>query len=266
MILEGTGAGTYKGSLSERLVHHLQILWALAKREVQSRFGQNSFGYSWTYIAPLLWIFGTYFFFGFIGRRSPVYTDLITFIISGLVPYLGFRLVINSMGRVIGAVRGVVIYPAVTREHAAIALGLVELVNTFIIFAIVAAVNFVLFNNGELDNPLKFAVGVVLAWGLGAAFGYLLSTLAQIDVTMQHISGPMLRPVIFFSGIFFVANELPEQWLAVFAWNPILHAVEFARDGMLFHYQSRVAEPIYVIQWMAGMMLAAFIVRWLRRS
>lgn len=253
-------------SALDRLHDHASIVGALIRREIQSRFGQNSLGYAWTYVVPLLWIGGTYFFFTFFGRKSPVYTDLITFIISGLIPFLAFRLVIGSMGRVNGMVRGLLIFPAVTRNHAAVAMAIVELANAFIVFAMVALLNLALFGNGELDNALQFAGGVALCWGLGAAYGYFFSTLAQIDVTFQHISGPLLRPAIFLSGIFFVANELPEMMLSIFAVNPILHAVEFARDGMLFHYESRVADPLYVMFWIAGIFAAAFAVRLARRS
>ena len=266
MILEDqTPLGIPARSFADRLYDHGSIVGALARREIQSRFGQHALGYAWTYVVPLLWIGGTYFVFTFLGRKSPVYTDLITFIISGLIPFLAFRLVIGAMARVNGSVRGLVIFPKITRDHAAVAMGLVELVNAFIIFAAVAALNFLLFDKFEMDNALHFATGVGLAWGLGAAFGYLFSTLALIDVTFQHVSGQLLRPTIFLSGIFFVANELPENLLPIFAANPILHVVEYARDGMLFHYQSRVAEPIYVLFWIGGMFAAAMIVRLLRR-
>ena len=97
--------------------------------------------------------------------------------------------------------------------------------------------------------------------GTGSGSGKL-----RPGVTFQHISGPLLRPAIFLSGIFFVANELPEMMLSIFAVNPILHAVEFARDGMLFHYESRVADPLYVMFWIAGIFAAAFAVRLARRS
>lgn len=258
-------SGTPRRSPADRLIDHSYIVAALAHREILSRFGQNALGYAWTYVVPLLWIAVSYVFFNFFGRRVPVYTDLVTFIISGLVPFLGFRMVIGSMGRVNGSVRGLLIFPSVTREHAAVAMALVELVNVFIVFAVVAALNIMLFGNGELDDPLHFAMGVTLAWALGAAYGYLFSNLGLINITFQHISGPLLRPAIFLSGIFFTANELPERVLPLFALNPILHAVEFARDGMLFHYESRVASPLYVIGWTAGMLAAALIVRAVRR-
>lgn len=266
MSLKDTAAfGEPKRGFADRLFDHLDVIGGLVRRETQTRFGQNVLGYAWSYVNPLLWITGTYIVFTYVGRQSPVYTDLITFIISGLIPFLSFRLAVASMARVNGFVRGLLIFPSVTHDHGAAALSLVELVNTFIVFAVVVTLNYVIFGNFELDNPLAFAGGVVLCWSLGVAYGYLLSILGQIDVTFQHVGMQLLRPTIFLSGIFFTANELPDEVLRIFALNPILHAVEFARDGMLFHYQSRVAEPLYVLLWVASMMLAAFVIRFVRR-
>lgn len=253
-------------SLADRALDHVHIILALARRELASRFGQNALGYAWTYVMPLIWIGSTYFVFSFVGRRAPVYTDLVTFIISGLIPFLSFRLVIGAMARVNGSVRSLVIYPTVTRDHAAIAMALVELGNTFLVFGVVAALNYAFLGNFELENPLQFVGGVILAWGLGASYGYFFSTLALINLTFQYIASPLLRPAIFLSGIFFVANELPQKMLNLFQYNPVLHAVEFGRDGMLFHYTSRIADPLYVVFWIAGLLAASMVVRIARRA
>ena len=71
----------------------------------------------------------------------------------------------------------------------------------------------------------------------------------------------LLRPSYFFSAVFFIPNELTGDVLKVFSWNPLLHAVEIARDGMLFHYESRVADPLYVIVCIAVLFGAALAVR-----
>lgn len=252
--------------LADRLLDDAQVVLALARREVRSRFGNNVLGYAWTYVTPLVWIAATYFAFYFFGRRSPVFTDTITFIISGLIPYAAFRYVINAIGRVPGATRGLLIFPSVTIEHGVVSMALIEFVNIFIVFAVVAALNYLLFGNGELDNPLQFLFGVALAWGLGASYAYLFLGLAGINSTFIHIAPVLLRPTFFISGVFFTANELPDRALAFFAWNPLLHAIEIARDGMLFHYQSRVAEPLYPIVWIIVMLAGALILRGMRRA
>ena len=251
---------------AERFLQHANVVLALARREVQSRFGQTSLGYAWTYVAPLVWIAATYFAFYLFGRTSPVYTDIITFIISGLIPDAAFRYVINGIARVNSGLRGLLIFPSVTIEHGVIAMALIDFVNIFIVYAVVAGLNYMVFGNFELDNPLMFLEGLILAWGLGASFGYLFAILSQINPTFQSLGPVLLRPSYFLSGVFFTANELPDRVLAIFGLNPILHAVEIARDGMLFHYQSRVASPFYVIAWIAGMLTLALMIRGFRRA
>lgn len=265
IVGQSAAPGGASRSLADRLVDHAHVVAALAEREIKSRFGQNALGYAWTYVLPLLWIAVTYFTFKFFGRRTPVYTDTVTFIISGLIPYFGFRYVTASLPRVNGIVRGLLVFPTVTREHGVVAMALIDLVNIFIIYTVIAAANYMLFGKWELDDPLHFAAGVALAWSLGAGYGYLFVRLALVQPTFQFISQPILRPLIFLSGIFFTANELPDHVLAIMAWNPILHAVEFARDGLLFHYQSRVASPLYVLVWTFGLIAAALVVRAIRR-
>jgi len=250
----------------ERFLDHAHVVLALARREVQSRFGQTSIGYAWTYVTPLVWIAATYFAFYLFGRTSPVYTDIITFIISGLIPYAAFRYVITAIARVNTGVRGLLIFPSVTVEDGVLAVALIEFANIFVVYAIVAGLNYVIFGNYEMDNPLMFLEGLTLAWGLGAAFGYLFTILAQLNPTFQNLGPVLLRPSYFVSGVFFTANELPDRFLTFFALNPILHAVEIARDGMLFHYESRVASPLYVIAWIVGMVALALLIRGLRRS
>jgi ABC-type polysaccharide/polyol phosphate export permease len=252
--------------LAERLLDQGEVVLALARREIQSRFSQNILGYAWTFVTPLVWIAATYFAFYFFGRRSPVYTDIITFIISGLIPYAAFRYVINAIGRVPGSTRGLLIFPSVTVEHGVASMALIELVNIFIVFALVMTVNYAAFGNFELDQPLQFVLGVSLAWGLGVSYAYLFLVLGAFNPTFAAIGPVLLRPTFFISGVFFTANELPQRVLTLFALNPLLHATEIARDGMLFHYQSRVADPLYVIVWIAAMFGVALLVRSFQRS
>jgi capsular polysaccharide transport system permease protein len=250
----------------EWLVEHGEIVLALARRELKTRFSQNSFGYSWTFIAPVVWIAATYGMFYFLGRKSPVYTDLVTFIISGLIPYASFRYVINSMGRVVAGVRSLQIFPTIAREHAVVAAALVEFANMLLLAAAIMLVNYAAFGNFELDNFPMWLEGVALAWLLGAAYAYFFVVLSRNDPTLFQVGVMLLRPTYFISGVFFVPNELRGDVLAVFAWNPLLHAIEIARDGMLFHYTSHVANPGYVVACIVVMFAAALAVRAWRGS
>jgi capsular polysaccharide transport system permease protein len=258
--------GGPRGGLTERLVAHIDIIMAIMLRDLRGRFGSNTLSYAWTYLAPLAWIGATYLGFYMVGRTSPVYTDTITFIISGLIPYAAFRYTITALGRVNNGIRGLLIFPSVRHEHGIAAVAILEFVNLFVVFAIVATFNYLIFGNGELDNIPQFVGGVALAWGLGASYGYLFSALGRYRQNLQRFGQALLRPTFFLSGVFFTANELPDNVLRYFTWNPLLHAIEVARDGMLFHYQSRVASPAYVFVWIIGLTLAGIAVSASRES
>lgn len=254
-----------QSGLPERIIGHLDVVVALARREFRSRFGENALGYAWTFVAPLVWIAATYFAFQFFARTSPVFTDTITFIISGLIPYAAFRYVINAIGRATMTVRGLLIFPNVTEAHAIATAAMIEFANIFVVYALVALVNYATFGNAEMYNPLQFLAGVSLAWSLGVGYAYLFTVLARINPTFAQVAQILLRPAFFISGVFFTANELPERLLNVLWWNPLLHAIEIARDGMLFHYDSRVASPQYVVLWVGGLMLTGFAIDLIRR-
>lgn len=259
-------AGQQPVALGSGFLAHVDIISALIRRDIQSRFSGNFLGFGWTYVVPLVWMAATYFAFYFFGRRVPVFTDTITFIIAGLIPYMGFRYAVTSVGRANTAMRRLLIFPTVAIEHGVISSALIEWVNVFVVFAFIAGLNLLVFGNWEMDDPLRWFEGVTLACGLGASYSYLFVALAEISPGFRQASVVILRPSFFISGVFFTANELPDRVLPYFIWNPILHAVEIARDGMLFHYESRVVSAAYPLAWIAGLTLIAVLIRLPQRS
>lgn len=262
----GGAAGRRRRDPAERFLLHADIVVSLMRRDLQSRFGHNALGYAWTFVAPLAWFGALYFAFDLLGRTSPVYTDLITFILSGLIPYAAFRYVVNSVMRSTRQIRGLLIFPTITPEHAIVAAAILEWINILIVYALIALGNYLVYGNFELANALHFFAGIALAWALGASYGYMFDVLTRINQTFYDLPMIILRPAIFVSAIFFVANEVPDSILQVIQWNPILHAVEYSRDGMLFHYDSRTAWPSYVLLWAAGFIVAGFLIDRYRRS
>jgi len=267
MIGNGTTIGPARSaSPGEWLRLQLQIVAALARRDVQSRFGETWLAYAGSFLAPVAWIAATWLAFYLLGRTPPVYTDMVSFIISGLIPYALFRYVVTAIGRTKTAARGLMLFPTVAEEQNLTAGALVELANGIILFLLVAGANLVIFGKGELADPLAFGWGMLLCWGLGGAYAYFLAMLSRFHGRAPNIGQLLLRPTFFLSAVFFTANELPEHILDWLSWNPLLHAVEVARDGMLFNYQSRVASGGYVLLWIAALATGGAILGLMRRN
>jgi ABC-type polysaccharide/polyol phosphate export permease len=230
------------------------------------RFGEDRFAYLSAFIAPLVWVAATYMAFWLFNRSSPVYTDIVTFIISGLFPYATFRFTVTAIGRSRAIMRDLLVYPTVHRWHAVCATSAVEMVNSLVFVALVMVGNYLIFGNAQMARPAGFLGGLLLAWGLGVAYGYLFVNLMLIKQTWWAIGQAILRPSFFISAVFFTANELPERIYDFLGWNPLLHAVEATREAMLVHYQSRVVSVEYVLVWIALLFAAGYAVGRLRRS
>jgi capsular polysaccharide transport system permease protein len=243
-----------------------EIVFALAQRDIRMRFGEDRFAYLAAFIAPLVWVAATYMAFWLFARDAPVYTDIVTFIISGLFPYATFRFTVTAIGRSRAIARDLLVYPTVQRWHAVTATAVVELVNSLVFVALVMAANYLIFGNGQMARPFEFLGGLLLCWGLGIGYGYLFVNLTLIHRTWWNVGQAILRPSFFISAVFFTANELPERLYAFLGWNPLLHAIETTREAMLVHYQSRVAAPEYVLVWIAALFIAGLVVSRLRRD
>lgn len=266
-----SGSGTTIGPIrsaspAEWLRVQLQIVAALARRDVQARFGESWLAYAGSFLAPIVWIAATWLAFYLMGRTSPVYTDMVSFIISGLIPYALFRYVVTAIGRTKTTARGLLLFPTVAEEHNMAAGALVELANGLILFLLVAGANLAIFGKGELADPLAFSWGMLLCWGLGAGYAYFFAMLSRFYGRAGNLGQLLLRPTFFLSAVFFTANELPEHILDWLSWNPLLHAVEIARDGMLFNYQTRIASGSYVLLWIAALGIGGAVLGLMRRN
>lgn len=267
MIGGGTTIGPARSaSPGEWLRIQLQIVATLARRDVQSRFGESWLGYAGSFLAPVAWIGATWLAFYLLGRTSPVYTDMFSFIISGLIPYSLFRYVVTAIGRTKSSARTLLLFPTVAEEQNMAAGALVELANGIVLFLLVTAANLAIFGKAELADPLTFGWGMLLCWGLGGAYAYFFAMLSRFHGRATNIGQLLLRPTFFLSAIFFTANELPEHVLDWLSWNPLLHAVEIARDGMLFNYQSRIASGGYVLLWIAALGTGGAVLGLIRRN
>lgn len=244
-----------------RAVAAYESVQALVVRDVASRFGGDVLGYLWTYVLPLASIGFIYVAFAFLGRTLPFHTDSLSFILSGMLPYLLCRFTISAIVRARTAAAKLYILPSVTRNRAFIATAIVEFYNGLILYALLFTFNWLLFGNGELSDPLLALTGFATAWGLGGAFGYMMVSLSRFGELFIRAVPVILRPLFFVSGVFYTANELPAAILDMLRFNPLLHAIELIRSGLFLSYASRTASLLYPLGCIAAMLVVGWLVQ-----
>ena len=231
--------------VSKRLDHTINVLQAVVCREIKSRYAGDAVGYFWVYATPLAWIAVIYSAFVLLGRRVPTDTDTISFILSGIIPYMAFRFGISGVIRARSSYRQVVETMGVDRNLVYLGVSVVEGYNILLLYAVLLAANMLAFGKLELDNLLAALSGMLLACVLGASFGYAVVAFSSKSEVLVRSVPVVLRPMFYISGVFYTANELPSFLAAALAWNPLFHVIEYMRTGLFLSYESEFAIVAY---------------------
>jgi capsular polysaccharide transport system permease protein len=172
--------------------------------------------------------------------------DLWTFIATGIVPY---NLFMSSVVRVADSVNGnkaLLFYPHVLPIDLAIARALLELATSTVVLAVLMGGHALWLQGGSIANPLGVVGGLLLASLLGTSLGLVFCGLGQMSNLVDRARGPLMRPLFWFSGIFFTAATLPDRARELMLINPVLHCTELVRAGW-FAYHDGHGRATYVL-------------------
>ncbi|HEY6722709.1 MAG TPA: ABC transporter permease [Polyangiaceae bacterium] len=243
------------------LFGQLEVLNAIILREVKTRFGAHQLGYLWALIEPALWI-GTFVaMFYMLGRSGPGGMDTVSFITTGLIPFMLFRETAARAVSAIGANKGLLFYPQIQPLDLVFARVLLELVTLLTVFVVIIFTACMWQGTSpHVADVLQFVIGFIAAAGLGGSLGLVLMGLSVFTPVVERLYGPLLRPLFWFSGIFYTANGLPAVARDVMLYNPVLHVVEFVRTGWFIEYRSQHASIVYVAGWIVSLTFLGLLI------
>lgn len=218
-----------------------RIIWALLLREMLTRYGRHNIGFLWLFVEPMLF---TLFVTALWTATESVHgSDLpiVAFAITGYSSVLLWR---NMPGRTIGAIApnlSLLYHRNVRPFDIYIARLLLEAAGATTSFVfLVLFFNFV----GVLDLP-EDVLQIVGGWLMLAWFGGSLALLAGAVSEQSEIVEKLWHPLSYIlfplSGAAFLVSALPEQAQDVVLLLPMVHGVEFVREGffgsrMVAHY------------------------------
>ena len=224
-----------------------RVLWALVLREMMTRYGRHNIGFLWLFAEPMLFTLGVTALWT--ATRSLHGSDLpiVAFAITGYSSVLLWR---NMPSRCIGAitpnlsllyhrnVRPIDIYLSrLILEVAGVTMSFVFLVTFF---------NFI----GWLELPenvLQIAGGwCMLAW-FGTGLALFLGALSESSETVEKLWHPAAYILFPLSGAAFLVDTLPEAAQKIVLMLPMVHGVEYLREG---YFGSRITAH-YDMSYMA---------------
>lgn len=247
-------------SLGKALLTQVDVVEALVLRETRTRFGNNQLGYLWAVIEPALWIATFYVLYAIAGREAPVGMDLISFLLTGLLPYSLFSAVANQVSQSINGNKALLFYPQVRTLDIVGARTILECVTYASVFSLFVLAHALYVQQWPtVDDLLVTIFGFALAAGLGTGLGLVFCALEVLTSTAGRVRGPLLRPLFWCSGLFYTANGLPTNARDILLYNPVLHVIEIVRDGWFPAYEARYADPGYAIAWVLCLLVLGLL-------
>lgn len=214
----------------------LEVIHALLLREMKTRFGTHKLGYLWVFVNPVMWI-ATFAAMAMIaGRTIPQGMGIVSYLVTGIVVYLMFRETMGRAGGAIASNRGLLFYPHVRPLDLVLARTTLEFGTQITVFIVLMVVAGVVEGDTHSYKPLTTLAGLLLALGLGTGVGMVFCGLGVFFPTVLRLQGPLMRPMMWISGIFFSVRDLPSAARHALLYNPLVHAIELVRGGSFAGY------------------------------
>lgn len=228
---------------------HVRVVSALVRREMRARGGESRLGYLWALIEPGLHLIAYMVVFSYILKRNaPLGHSTVLFMLTGIVPYFLFSKMAMYVSGAVGGNRALLTLPPVKLPDVVAARVVLE--STTYLF--VAFLMFLGLYLGGIAGaipyePLAVAEACTLAICFGMAVGVINIVILSFFHNWLTIYGLFSFPLWFFSGIWFLPEQIPQPYRDYMLFNPIMHFIVWFRTGFYRDFKPASLDPAYTI-------------------
>jgi lipopolysaccharide transport system permease protein len=233
------------------LWRHRELLWQFTLRNVELRHKGSHLGLVWSFLNPLLMLGIYVFVFGFIfggsfGQPNETRIDY------GLGIFFGLTL-FHFVSEVMGLAPGIILGNPNFVKKVVFPLEILPVANVLgavfhmLISLTLLLVGILAFGPGLTLNALWLPVVLLPVILLGFGIAWLFSALGVFLRDISQVMQFLTMALMFSSAVFYPASSIvaksPAAW-AVLRFNPVLLAIEQARDAALW---GRPVNPHHLI-------------------
>lgn len=217
---------------------HIRVVAALVVREMSTRFGNKPGGYIWALIEPSFYVLFMGFVSAAIARIPPLGTSFPLFFASGYIAYQFYQAMVGFMNGAVNNNRSLLSYPSVAPIDTIFARYILQFATTVV--AGVFIFGFIHFI-GEANFDIRWPPVIEAAFAatllaLGVA---LMNNVLFIKYpSWERIYGVISRPLLLFSGVYFLTDSVPDPFHEILLYNPIAHIIMLFRTGFYPEYRA----------------------------
>ncbi|HWA92670.1 MAG TPA: ABC transporter permease [Rhizomicrobium sp.] len=233
----------------------LNVIAALAIRDLQNLMKGYNYGFAWALLEPIMFIGLMRVARSAFKGLTPPNMPPSTFLILGIVPFYMYVQVIGSVYKAVSTQDQLLQFPRVTPVDIAIASAISDFCIYFTLYTLFLTFFSIYEGAWPPQNALEVFSVFILLWAVGVALGFVVGTAARVFPPLKQFISYYNLVNRMLGGMLFVITMLPSSLWPYFTWNPILHCMEMLRDGWFVTYTSPVADPAYVLEWLLGLLL-----------
>jgi len=213
------------------LWHYRELVYFLAWRDIAVRYKQTAIGVAWALIRPALTMLVFVAFRRLVGLPQGAVPDPLL-VFAAVLPWQFFATALSeSAGSLIGNANLVskIYFPRLIIPGAAVITSLVDFVITLALLAVLM----IWYGFVPGWQILALPVFVLMAFVLALGFGLLLAALNVEYREFRYIVPFVVQFGLFISPIAFSTADVPAQWRAWYALNPLVGIIDGFRWSLL---------------------------------
>lgn len=213
----------------------------------------------WAFVGPVVLLALISAIYLLSGTRHILGMDVPTFAMIGATAWIMFRNVLLRTSQAMSSQRSLLNLQAVSSLTVGIAQGLIYLLIFHVVFLVLIVGGSALGIFTAPDDPWRFWPWITGMGAAGIAVGLFFGAVAFIYPYFLRVAPVLERAVELFSGVFFISEQLPEEYRPYVLWSPFTHAMQSMRSGYFASYESSDAQGRYFILWLGIMIVAALV-------
>lgn len=225
----------------------LRTVVALMLREMSTRYGRSPGGYIWAVIEPLAGILMLAIAFSLLVRSPPLGTSFVLFKATGMMPFILYTTIVNSVGHALQFSRPLLGYPGVTWLDAVVARFVLNALTGILVTYLILTGILTWTGTQTVLDMVAIAQSIALACLLGLGLGCMNCYLFMAFPVWEQAWGIITRPLFLISGILFVYEDMPRMVQEILWWNPLVHITGLMHRGFYPMYDAAFVSPVFVI-------------------
>ncbi len=250
------------------IINNKELIFTLARHEVQVRYKGSFLGILWSFITPLFLLIVYTFVFSVVfqvkwGLQSNSNIEFALMLFAGLIIYNLFSeciskspvLIINNINFV-----KKVIFPLEVLSLSNFIAAFFHLLISFVVFVFVSIFIYSVPSMYIFYLPIILLPISLLTIGLS----WFLSSLGVYLRDIQQLIGTLLTALLFLSPIFYPVEILPDSFQRIIYFNPLTPTIESVRDILILSRQPDW--EIYIYNLLASLIIFFSGLKWFSLS